>query len=395
MIHNDTRVIKRTLWALEHGIKYIVHQGGTSSGKTFGGLYALLTYLLYDRRHDQLKASVVSENVPHLKRGALRDFETIISELGLTSQIKYNRSDKTFKLPNGTIIEFFAVDNEEKAKSGKRDLLFANEITSLKHQIFWQLAIRTRESIIMDYNPSAEFWWHDKLLPTLRPQDFLFTRTTYRDNPSLSADQVRAIESITDPYLARVYKEGKLGIIKGLIYTNLRLVDHMPHELSKEGYGLDYGYTIDPTALVHAGVHQGEIYAEELIYASHMLNSDIIERMDSLGVSKRIPIIADSAEPKSNDEIRIKGGYNVKPVSKGKDSLEYGIQLLQQQRINITRESLNGIAETRKYKRDDNGRPIDSFNHFLDALRYWAMHNIGTSKKGRIRAIGRMKTNSL
>lgn len=388
MIHNDTRVIKRTLWGLENQVKYIVHQGGTSSGKTFGVLYALLTYLLYDRKDDQLKVSVVSENVPHLKRGALRDFETIISELGLINQIKYNRSDKTFKLHTGTVIEFFAVDNQEKAKSGKRDMLFANEITSLKYKIFWQLAIRTKACVLMDYNPSAEFWWHEELLPTLRPKDYLFTRTTYRDNPSLSEEQVRIIENITDPYLARVYKEGKMGILKDLIYTHFRIVDEMPAELSKEGYGLDYGYSIDPTALVRAGVHQGEVYAEELIYASHMLNSDIIQRMDELNIPKNIPIIADSAEPKSNAELKMKGGYNVKPVSKGKDSLEYGIQLLQQQRINITSSSLNGIKEIRKYKRDDHSRPIDAFNHFLDALRYWAMANIGVERKGKIRAIG-------
>lgn len=388
MIHNDTRVIKRTLWGLENQVKYIVHQGGTSSGKTFGVLYALLTYLLYDRKDDQLKVSVISENVPHLKRGALRDFETIIGGLGLTTQIKYNRSDKTFKLPSGTIIEFFAVDNEEKAKSGKRDILFANEITSIKYKIFWQLAIRTKGCVLMDYNPSAEFWWHDQLLPTLQAKDYLFTRTTYRDNPSLSADQVRAIENITDPYYARVYKEGKMGVMKGLIFTNIRLVDEMPSELSKEGYGLDYGYSIDPTALVRAGIHQGEVYAEELIYASHMLNSDIIARMDELGIPKNVPIIADSAEPKSNAELKLKGGYNIRPVTKGKDSLEFGIQLLQQQRINVTSTSLNAIAELRKYKREENGRPVDASNHFLDALRYWAMSYIGVKKKGRVRAIG-------
>lgn len=390
MIYTDTRVIRRTLWAFENKIQYIIHQGGTSSGKTFGFLYSVLTYLLYDRKGDskngeRLRCSIVSENVPHLKRGALADFETIIRMTGLSKVITYNKTNKTFILPSGTIIEFFAVDNEEKARSGKRDILFVNEANSVDWMIFWQLSIRTKETIAIDYNPSAEFWFHSELLGReLKKGQYLFTMTTYLDNPALPEAQKRAIESIKDPHLARVYKEGKTGQARDLVISNVRYVDAMPKQLSKEGYGLDYGYSIDPAALVHAGIYQGEIYAEELFYETNMLNKDIVTRMKALGVSKKARIFADSAEPKSNADLKA-AGFNIIPAKKGQDSIEYGLGLLNQTRLNIVRTSVNARSEVKKYKRDAKGNPIDKYNHFFDALRYWAMENMSMKKRVKMR----------
>lgn len=393
MLYNETRVIQRTLWALDKRVKNIIHQGGTSSGKTYGALYALLTYLLHDRGGDKkdgekLVCSIVSENLPHLKRGALRDFKDIIGKLKLSKVIKFNKTDKVFTLPSGTIIEFFAVDNEEKAKSGKRDILFVNECNSVEWMIFWQLSIRTKETVIIDYNPSSEFWLHTDYLPTLKKEDYLFTRTTYKDNPALPAEQIRAIEQIKDEYLSKVYKEGKTGVQKGLVLKNIRLVDEMPKDGIKRGLGLDFGYTISETACVDACWYDGEIWVQELFYDTELLNKHIVQNLKTNNVTKKIPIAADSAEPKSIAEIK-EAGFNIKGVSKGGDSVEYGLGLLNEVRINIVKSSVNLISETKKYKRDSKGRVIRKFDHAIDGLRYWAMENLAPPVKRKKKVTGR------
>lgn len=385
MLYNETRVIQRTLWAFDNKVRSIIHQGGTSSGKTYGGLYALLTYVLHDRRGgeadgEKLTVSIVSENLPHLRRGALRDFKNIIGKLNLSKVMKFNKTNSVFTLPSGTEIEFFAVDNEAKARSGKRDILFVNECNSVDWMIFWQLSVRTTETVMIDYNPSSEFWLHTDYLPTLEKGDYLFTRTTYKDNPALSSEMLRVIENITDEYLSKVYKEGKTGAQKGLILKNIRLVDEMPKDGRKRGLGLDFGYSISETSCVDACWYDGEIWVEELFYETELLNSHIVAKLNDNEVSKKKSISADSAEPKSIAEIKA-AGFNIKGVSKGADSIEYGLGLLNQVRINIVKTSINLISETKKYKRNSKGKVIPKFDHAIDALRYWAMENLAPAKK--------------
>jgi phage terminase large subunit len=392
MIYTDTRVITRTLAALRKGTKLIVHQGGTSSGKTYGNVYALLAYLLYDRRGaytdgERLLCSMVAEDMPQVKRGVLRDFRDIISKTGLDKIIKYNKTDNFATLPSGTIIEFLAIDDEDKAKAGKRDLLFVNEANNLDYMIYWHLKIRTRECVVMDYNPSGDFWFHENELPKLLKDDYLFTRTTYLDNPALSAEMKKEIESIDDDYLSLVYKEGKTGKLKGVIF-NVVFVDAFPDDCKKISYGLDFGYTNDPTTIVKGGVKENNLYLEGLCYETNLTNDDIAEKLKELELQKKDEIWADSAEPKSIEEIK-RLGFNIKATKKGTDSIDFGIQLLKKYKIHIVKNDVNFRKEAQNYKwKEFKGKmlnvPIDKFNHYWDASRYYAIMTLSSKRFSKV-----------
>lgn len=379
MIHTETIAINTTLKCLRQSVPLVLHQGGTSSGKTFGILYALLSYLLYDRGKEKLTVSVVSENVPHLQRGAYKDFKTILAETELDGVIIENKTHKTFTLPSGTEIEFFSADNEGKARGAKRDILFVNEANNLKWDIYYQMSMRTNATVILDWNPSNEFWLHTKLYPNLKKGEYFFKVTTYRDNPGVTDKVKNEIERLKDidPELYKVYGEGRKGSITGLIFQNVTFVDEFPKECRKVGYGLDFGFTNDPTALVRIGVLHGELYMEELIYETGLLNKDISDLLKELGLKRRDEIIADSAEPKSIAELR-SYGWNVRPAKKGTDSVNHGISLLKSYKLNITKNSVNWRKEVNNYKWkvDNNGDtlnvPIDAYNHLWDAARYYA-----------------------
>lgn len=389
MIYTDTRAIRRTLYGLQNRIPNIYQQGGTSSGKTFGSLYALLSYLLYDRAGEKLLCSVVSENYPHLRRGAYKDFKTILAETGLDNVVEETKSTHTFTLPSGSEIEFFAADNEGKARGAKRDILFVNEGNNVSWDIYYQLALRTSESVIVDWNPSGEFWLHENLLPTLGPDEYIFTRTTYKDNPAVSQKVIAEIErlKLIDPVLYRIYAEGKTGQVQGLIFPNMNIVPEFPALCKKVAYGLDFGFSNDPTALVRIGELSGELYGQELLYETGLTNDDICERLQALGVRKTDEIFADSAEPKSIEEIRRKG-WNIKPTVKGADSVNFGIGILKQYRLNLTAGSTNWRKEARSYKwKEKDGKPlnvpIDAFNHCFDAARYYAVKVLGIPSQKR------------
>lgn len=379
MIHTDTRTINRTLTGLRQGFPLILQQGGTSSGKTWGNLYALLSYLLYDRGQEKLLVSVIAETFPHLKKGAIKDFKDILEATGLIDKVEYNKTDQQFKLPTGSVIEFFSADNGSKVRGPRRDILFINEANSIPWEIYYQLNLRTKESTILDWNPSGEFWLHENLLPTMQENEYLFTRTTYKDNPALSEKTVKEIERLRliDPVLYRIYGEGKTGQIQGLVFVNLAYCDAMPANLKKEAYGLDFGFSNDPTALVRIGELHGELWGEELIYETGLTNDDICARLSVLGIPKTAEIWADSAEPKSIEEIRRKG-WNIRASTKGNDSVNFSIGLLKKYRLNITNASMNWKREAKNYKWkvDKDGKslnePIDAFNHAWDACRYYA-----------------------
>lgn len=389
MINTETKAINEILWALRSKKPLILQQGGSSSGKTWGILYAFISYLLHDRRNEKLLLSVVAETLPHLKKGAMKDFGDILDACGIPVQV--NKTDNIYTLPNGSHVEFFSADNETKVRGPRRDFLFINEANSVNWDIYYQLNLRTHETTVLDWNPSGEYWLHDVLLPSMREGELHFTRTTYRDNPALGEKTIREIERLKDidPQLYRIYGEGKTGQLQGLIYANVAFVLEMPKDLKSEAYGLDFGFTNDPTALIHAGTYGGEIYIDELIYEAGLTNSDICDRMEALRIDKKAIIYADSAEPKSIEEIRRKG-WNIRPATKGQGSLNLGIDLLKQYRQNWTHASLNAKKELKNYKwqTDRNGKPtnkpIDAFNHALDALRYWAIENLSAQAKKRV-----------
>lgn len=390
MIYTETRTINRTLFALRKKMPLILQQGGTSSGKTWGNLYALLSYLLADRENDILLCSVVAETFPHLKKGALKDFLDILNQTGIYSAIKHNKTDNQFTLPSGSIIEFFSADNETKVRGPRRDILFINEANSISWDVYYQLNLRTKETVILDWNPSGQFWLHDKILPNMQPEEYLFTRTTYKDNPATSEKVTKEIERLKDidPYLYRVYAEGKTGQIKGLIFTNVRYASQFPQGCKKLAIGLDFGFSNDPTALVLAGELHGELFVQELLYETSLTNADICLKLEEMNIGKTVEIYADSAEPKSIEEIS-REGWNVQATQKGADSIKFGIDLLKKQTaINICGASINFRKEAQRYKwkEDKNGTllnvPVDAFNHCWDALRYYAVMKLTNEKPG-------------
>lgn len=366
----------------------LIHQGGSYSGKTFGIECALYCLAYTELNTTPLLISVVGCTVPHLKRGALRDFETITTALGGVKS--HNKTDSIYKIGNCTI-EFFSADDDNKVRGGKRDILFINECNLLNYERYRQLAMRTRMTTILDFNPVEDFWLHEKILPV--EKNYVFKRTTYRDNPATPEKVRQDIENLktTDPALYRVYGQGLTGQIQGLIFTKIKLVDTFPAEAKKIAYGLDFGFTHDPTALVKMGELGGEIYAQELIYETGLTNQDIHEQLKELGLTRLDEIIADSAEPKSIEELRRKG-WNIKPALKGADSVRLGLSTLQSYEINLTTDSVNWRKEAKNYKwKEKDGsfiqQPIDKWNHCWDAARYYALSKLTLPKIAQPRRI--------
>lgn len=370
-----TKVYRSSFKAYLAKSRVIANKGGTRSGKTYSVMQLLLVILMTKKK----SVSVVSETLPHLKRGALRDFRDILNNEGLDEgkDYKENKSDLTFTFPNGSYIEFFSVDNWAKVKGPGRNILFINECNRIPYETYRQLAVRTTDAVFLDWNPDAEFWYEDNIM---NREGTIEIHSTYRDNPHLGEIQIEEIESNRhNEQWWRVYGLGLTGHIEGTIYRPFIQIDALPDARShmRHCYGLDFGYSNDPTALVDVYIDEAgkKIYVDELIYKSGMLNSEIAEELARRGISRSTEIFADAAEPKSIDELGRKVyRYNVKPAYK-KDLLSQ-IQFLQQFEIYVTSSSLNVIKESRQYKwkedRDGNAvnEPTDAFNHAMDALRY-------------------------
>lgn len=355
-------------------------QGGTSSSKTFSILPLLITHAM---QTPYTEISVVSESIPHLKRGAVKDFVNIMVMTGNYRDAQFNKSDLKYKFLNGSFIEFFSADQPDKLRGARRHVLFVNECNNIDFESYNQLAIRTRDFIYLDYNPTQEFWAHTELI---NDSDSDFVILTYKDNEALDAAIVKEIEKAkekakTSKYWEnwwRVYGLGQVGSLDGVIFSNWSQIDQLPRDAKLIGYGMDFGFTNDPTTLVGVYQFNDGLIINEKIYRQGMLNSDIIREMNQLGVSKTDKIYADSAEPKSIEEI-YRSGFNIKPVLKGQDSIKFGIQILQEHKLFVTKESTNLIKELRSYTwdKDKTGKslnnPIDDFNHAIDAMRYLAM----------------------
>jgi len=352
-------------------------QGGTSSSKTFTILPLLIQYAM-DTPNSEI--SVVAESIPHLKRGALKDFLKIMQWTDNFNSNNFNKSNLTYKFTNGSYIEFFSADQPDKLRGARRDVLFINECNNITFESYQQLSIRTKKFIYLDYNPTNEFWVHTDLIND-KNSDFIIL--TYKDNEALDPAIVKEIEKAQEKAKTSAYWEnwwnvyglGQLGTLEGVIFENYELIDTIPTDAKLIGYGLDFGYSNDPSALIEVHEYDGKIICNEVIYSTSLLNCDIINLMSH---DKRLPIWADSAEPKSIEEIR-RAGYNIKPVVKGADSINFGISVLQQRQMLITKSSVNLIKELRAYSWDVDktgkklNKPIDSMNHAIDALRYFAM----------------------
>jgi phage terminase large subunit len=354
-------------------------QGGTSAGKTFGILPILIDKCAKEKG---LEVSVVAETIPHLRRGALKDFLKIMRWTNRYFDDRFNKTLLRYDFANGSSIEFFSADDASKLRGARSDILYINECNNVTFEAYNELSIRTKKEVYLDFNPANEFWVHKELKDE---PDTDFIILTYKDNEALDESIVSQIEknrdkAATSSYWAnwwRVYGLGQVGSLEGVVFTNWKEIDTIPNEAKLIGIGLDFGYTNDPTAAIEIYNYNGTRIINELVYRTGMVNSDIAKILPS-----GVIIYADSSEPKSIEEIR-RQGKTIKGVTKGADSINYGIDVMQRQDYLVTKQSTNLIKELRSYcwDTDKQGqrmrRPIDHYNHAIDAFRYHEMEALG------------------
>jgi len=352
-------------------------QGGTSASKTV----SIIIYLIALAQSDKSKTltSIVSESFPHLRRGAERDFLNIMKEHHYYKENKWDRTNHMYTFETGSQIEFFSVDQSEKVRGARRDRLFINEVNNVKFTAFEELEVRTKDFIFLDYNPTNEFWLFTEVMPNRT--DFEQIILTYLDNEALSVEIVKSIEQRKNrKNWWKVYGLGLLGVIEGRVYKDWKIIDEIPHEAKLVRRGMDFGYSNDPTAIVDVYEYNGGTILDELIYRKGLSNKQIVDILQS---QDEALVIADSAEPKSIDEIK-SYGVAILPFTKGKDSVRNGIQYVQSKRVSITKRSINIIKEYRNYlwAMDKNGEyvippvPEHEFSHSMDAIRYGLAYNV-------------------
>lgn len=345
-------------------------QGGTSASKTI----SVLLYLIALSQSDSVPrlTSIVSESFPHLKRGAIRDFLNIMQEHGYYKEDRWNRTDCIYTFETGSKIEFFSVDQPDKTRGPRRDRLFLNEANNIKFESFEQLEVRTKEFIILDWNPTNEFWFYTEVQSKRNDVELIIL--TYLDNEGLSDEIVKSIEQRKNrKSWWQVYGLGLLGEVEGRIYFDWAIIDEIPHTARLVRYGIDFGYSNDPTVIMAIYFYDGGYIVDEIVYQKGMSNKQIAETI--LEQEQQTLVIADSAEPKSIDEIKTYG-INIHPATKGPGSINQGIQYVQDQPISMTKRSINTIKEYRNYlwDVDKDGKIINTpeggEDHAMDAIRY-------------------------
>lgn len=366
-LYIQTTATKKIL-ALKKRIKAI--QGGTSSSKTV----SILLILIHKCQSDKLPSitSITSENLPHLRKGAIRDFQSIMKAHGYWKEEKWNKTESFYTFETGSVMEFFGADQSSKVHGPRRKRLFINEANNVPYEVFDQLEVRTEDEIFLDWNPLSEFWYQSEIDGKRDDVDFIIL--TYRDNEGLPENIRKSIEQRRNNRLWwRVYGEGQLGEAEGKIYKDWQFIDEVPHEARLISYGLDFGYTNDPTAIVAIYYLNGAYILVEIAYQKGLSNRQIADILLALPAA---PVIADSAEPKSIDELRLYG-ITIMPSTKGKGSVTQGIQFVQAQRISVTKSSVNIAKEYRNYLwktnisgKPDGNVPGEIFNHIMDATRY-------------------------
>jgi phage terminase large subunit len=362
----------------------IINQGGTSSGKTYA-IEQVLFCLAAENEKQVI--TVVGQDVPNLKSGALRDAEQIhsASDVWLSVVKSYNHTDRIFKFYNGSMIEFKSYANAQDAKSGKRDYLFVNEANGIGWDVYTELALRTKKRIFIDYNPNTGFWVHDKLIGKPGVQLLI---SDHRHNPFIDDVLRNKIEALKaqDTELWKVYARGLTGKINGLVFNNWHICEAIPLDAKLVAAGLDFGFTNDETGLVLVYKQNGELWIEEVLYETGLTNTDISVKLKKANISKAVEIVADSAEPKSIEELKRLGWY-ITGAKKGADSVKNSIDILKRYKLNVTRKSINLRKELGKYiwKTDKSGnatnQPVDTCNHLIDPLRYVALNKL-TIKRG-------------
>ena len=320
-----------------------------------------------------------------LRRGALRDFEKIMKSIHRFVDERYNKSLLKYEFSNGSFIEFFSADDASKLRGGRRSILYINECNSVSFESYNELSIRTKDEVFLDYNPTAEFWVQTELEGQEDADKIILT---YKDNEALDIGIISQIEknikkAATSNYWknwVRVYVDGEMGQLEGVVFSNWKRIDTIPNEAKLIGIGMDFGYTNDPTSIIEVYKLNETRILNEITYQTGLLNSDIAKLLP-----KNVPVYADSAEPKSIADIQ-RYGITIKGVTKGKDSINYGIDVMQREDYLVTSQSTNLIKELRSYCWDTDktgkrlNKPIDNFNHAIDAVRYHEMETLGMNK---------------
>jgi len=316
--------------------------------------------------------SVVAESFPHLRRGAMRDFLLILNEHRYFDDRLWDKTNSVYTFETGSQIEFFSVDQPEKVRGARRDRLFINEANNIPFNAFEELEVRTKEFIFLDWNPTNEFWYYTEVKG--KREDVEEITLTYLDNEALDPAIVASIESRRNrPSWFNVYGLGQLGEVEGRIYTGWNIIDSVPYEARLERYGVDFGYHPDPATIIGVHYYNGGYILDEVACQLEMSNREMANTLKNL---PKALVVADSAEPKSITELK-SYGLNVTEAVKGKDSVKYGIKAVQDQKISVTKQSVNLIKEYRNYLWDTDkdghilpGVPQEGNDHCLDASRY-------------------------
>jgi phage terminase large subunit len=355
------------------------HIGGTRSGKT----YAILQFLIVKAIENPLTITIVRKTIPSLKRTVIKDFVDILKGLGIWHEDDYNVTDRIWNFNNSSI-QFISTDDAEKLRGIKSDILFIDEASEIDEESYFQLSIRTTGKIILAYNPTVSpYHWLRQM------QDCERFITTYKDNTFLPKELVYAIEEleVKNPKYWKIYGKGEFAPNERAIF-NFDIVDSIDADFV--GFGIDFGFSNDPTALVAVYKNSDTIFLEELIYEKGMVTNDIVERLRKLDIQKSEEIWGDSAEPRLIEEL-YRSGFNIKPVVKGKDSIKFGIGVMQNYKLKLLKTSQNLINEmyAYQYASDKHGyitdTPEGGLDHLIDAARYCCMMKLSqkATQKGK------------
>lgn len=362
---------------LESNARVTQHIGGTRSGKT----YAILQFLIVEGLKDSQTITIVRRTIPSLKRTVIKDFTDILKGIGVWREDDFNITDRTYRLGD-SVIQFINSDDPEKLRGLKSDILFIDEASEIDEESFFQLSIRTTGRIILAYNPTVSpYHWLRQM------QDCDRFVTTYKDNTYLPTEMVKAIEEleIKNPKYWKIYGKGEFAPNDKAIFE-FNTVDDF--DATFVGFGIDFGFSSDPTAMVAVYKKDDELYLEELFYEKGMVTSDIVSKLKSLQIDKSYEIWADSAEPRLIEEI-YRSGFNIKPVTKGKDSIKFGIAVMKNYKINILKTSQNLINEMYAYQyvTDKYGYVTDTpeggLDHLIDAARYACMMRLSQKAQSK------------
>lgn len=369
-----TSIFTKTLEELKKGTRTIVHQGGQWSGKTVNILGTLAT-LCSEDDGDPYVTTVTSQSFPHLKGGALRDFEMYVYPSFKSAISKYHKTDHLFTFRSGHLLEFKSFENEMAARGQKRKRLFINEANTFDPMMFFQLNSRSEQTII-DYNPSIRFWAHENLIGHEGTKLFI---SDHRHNPFLTPQKHKEIEGIKDKELWKVYARGLTGNVTGVIFPNWEMIDEgaFPRDFPAI-FAVDFGYTNDPTALVKLCLIGDTLFVKELGYETGLSPRSIKAILEANGYTREMPLYCEH-DPDMIKALRLAGIPYAFPARKGQNSVNAGIELLKTFRVKYTNTSKNlhrerglYIWETDKVTGKLTNIPVDNNNHCFDAIRYGA-----------------------